>query len=85
MKIQVTLEDIQKGSPASPSYCPIARAAKRACGLDLQEEGIVVGSSCIRRLTSKDYKDLPRIAQDFIHRFDNRLSVEPFEFEINLP
>lgn len=85
MKIQVTLEDIKAGRPASPSHCPIAQAAKRACGMDPEEDGIAVGANCICRTGTKVYKDLPLEARSFIYRFDNRLSVEPFEFEINLP
>lgn len=79
MKIQVTLEDIQKGKRFNPNYCPIALAASRACG-----KMVCVGHTCMQVLGEFGYRDLPDVARNFTYLFDNNESVQPFEFEINL-
>lgn len=75
MKITVTQEDIEEGSPNDPCGCPIALAIGRAI-----QRIPAVHHKCII-IRSKKYI-LPAEAQAFVHDFDNEVEVKPFEFEI---
>jgi len=76
MKITVTKEDIQKGRRENPWFCPIARAIKRQC--KLTRSTVSVGE----RTATVNHKilNIPKSAQSFIDKFDNKKSVKPFSF-----
>lgn len=78
MIIDVTAEDIEKGFPDSPCFCPIARAVKR---IKASYSDVVVESEMI--LAGSDKFILPQIARDFIRRFDMGYGeIGPFSFEV---
>ena len=89
--ITVLQDDIDNGAMRSTDDCPIALAATRDLA-DLLLEGVSVGSSAItlwpsviNSLKSHSQGLLPEEAEEFVVRFDNSLSVEPFKFEIEIP
>lgn len=87
MKIEVTEEDIKKGT-TDPCNCPVARAIKRATGYGASVShtvGIVYsmdekqedGSNSIT--TKETY--LPTRVEKFIYKYDeDTKSVKPFTF-----
>lgn len=84
MKVEVTAEDITKGERQSPILCPIAWACWRSFLLELGDS-IRVGpiNVFIDKLKGETHKYLlPTPAREFIHRFDNGLTVEPITFEL---
>jgi len=90
MKIQVTKEDIEKGERGSCEWCPVALAIQRTYDLknDGDEKMITVDADCVeiwQDSVEKQYQ-LPQIARDFIHDFDNDRKVAeglgPFSFKI---
>ena len=88
MLIQVSQEDIDKAYKTwhSPSHlrcqtCPVARAIKRT----LNKAVFVFPESFSFEENgwgSRVSYELPRVATDFIHRFDTQKPVKPFQFEI---
>ncbi len=83
MRIDVTAEDIEKGFPDSPCFCPIALAVKRIKPSYVEvlvgRETIIVGSY----LAGSYSYILPTIARDFIRRFDMGYGeIGPFSFEV---
>lgn len=79
MKVQVTQEDIDEGTPRSSTHCPIARALIRL----LPEAKIGVGR--IRILVNKTVIHTPTAAAEFMKVFDRLGSGAPFEFELEIP
>lgn len=77
MKIQVTQEDIDQGTPSEVCACPIALAAKRV----FAHREIAVLDIVIQ-IGDRWEMALPDSAQKFIEEFDNGLPVTPFEFEL---
>ena len=80
MKIEVTQQDIDKGLNNNCFSCPIALAVKRK----IDTGNVLVYCdriSVMSTISSYDYK-LPKKAQTFIKRFDDRKPVEPFTFEV---
>lgn len=76
MEVTVSRDDITYGIRRGVCSCPVAKALSRAfmtpakvCG-----DGATVGRQSI---------SLPKEAWDFINRFDQGSSVEPFEFEVH--
>ena len=92
MKIQVTKEDIEKGERGSCEWCPVALAIQRTYNLknDGDEKMISVDADCVEIWTQQDIVEkqyqLPQIARDFIHDFDNsdikNEQLKPFLFKI---
>lgn len=79
MQIHVTAYDIMDGIRGDGRSCPIARAIVR----ELEEEVLILigeSSMYIRRVKYK----LPDVCKDFIQRFDNGLSVNPFVFDFDI-
>lgn len=95
MKIEVTAEDIQNGTPNEMGCCPIALAVRRATGkpyvsvgaknveigtfTQYTENGTKLGGGPENRL------DLPNEATLFILDFDSGVTVQPFAFDLLLP
>lgn len=77
MKIQVTREDIKDGQRGNYRSCPIAIAASRAFDCPVTVGLVSFGTEAWHCL-------LPQEAKDFVRKYDNRIAVEPFEFEIEL-
>jgi hypothetical protein len=89
--ITVLQDDIDKGCVRATDNCPIARAATRDLA-DLLESGHVgVGCTHITVWQSGEgikclfHALLPEEAEEFVFRFDRKMPVEPFKFEIEIP
>jgi hypothetical protein len=91
MKIQVTNEDIKKGEQGSCEWCPVALAIQRTYDLkNGKDKMVTVDDNTVGVWEDKDFQkyQLPRIARDFIHTFDNwtflndRTYFKPFSFKI---
>jgi hypothetical protein len=80
MHIEVTADDIRLGERNDPWCCPIARAAKRALGYQVD-----VSSTTLRPRDTFTYIQLPQVAQEFIYRFDGMDPVYPFTFDLEVP
>ncbi len=78
MLIEVTREDIDKGTPCSAGSCPIARAMMRA-GL---KRPTVARSLYWRDRKGEHYTSTPDEAWRFAVDFDSKLPVDPFTFEL---
>ena len=78
-KIHVTAEDIAKGERYDPTGCPTSLALQREFGQDIS-----VGPDNWS-FERGDMLHLSRRTQDFIFRFDGRLTVEPFNFFTEVP
>lgn len=86
LAIYVRRDDIAAGVPEDASRCPVARALRRAT--DYHEEVTVGPRSLILRgfMRRRDrVTSLPEPAREFIRRFDNHESVEPFLFHVEFP
>ena len=85
MKIQVTKEDIKKGEQGSCEWCPVALAIQRTYGKD-KLVTVDVDSMGIWQDNREQHYQLPLIARDFIHDFDNSdiksEQLKPFLFKI---
>lgn len=79
IEISVTAEDIKQGEPCNGILCPVARAIERITGLSLK-----VGIEFVEFSDGREAA-LPKIAQDFIWRFDVKDPVEPFTFTLEEP
>jgi hypothetical protein len=79
MKIKVTAEHIRNGE-CSADRCPIALALHSA---GHTEATVFYSSVCLDGRGDIEVL-LPEEAIKFIHLFDRREHVEPFEFEISL-
>ena len=74
MKIQVTKEDIEKGARGSCEWCPVALAIQRTYDLKngkdkmvtVDEDGVGIWQDSVEQ-----HYQLPQVARDFIHSFDN--------------
>ena len=78
--IKVTQKDIDSGVRISCGKCPIALAIIRTINI----KTVRVGWSSTLWTTEKGAlkATMPSQARHFITAFDNRLSVEPFQFEL---
>lgn len=79
MKIKVTQEHIDKGTDNEPELCPVALAIKEVFGMwafvSVSECSIIVADRILF---------VPTSVHDFVERFDNGYTVDPFEFELGL-
>lgn len=87
MKIQVTKEHIEKGREQSCRRCPIALALAEQlnCGVMVNNSHVEIYKS--RSVIPSELKELvllPKTARRFVARFDNGVSVKPFEFEFEI-
>jgi hypothetical protein len=83
LKIEVTLEDIKYGIACNGAMCPVARALARA----VPDAGVNVGHEFVELRVPglrMGIVPLPREAREFIGRYDDGGSVEPFTFEVAL-
>ncbi len=77
MKINVTVEHIKRGVPASPRACPVALA--------LRERGFdVMFTGAYALWYNLDVITMPEEVLDFAAAFDAGKPVEPFSFELVL-
>lgn len=87
LKIDVKQENIDKGDPVSPEYCPIA-LAMHDLGMDLGYRFWALhvdGDEVYFTYRGEKYRlDLPPAARDFVESFDAEEHVEPFSFELEL-
>ena len=90
MKIQVTKEDIEKGERGSCEWCPVALAIQRTYDLKNGKDKMVIVEGSYAEIWDKNNGEqqyqLPQIARDFIHDFDNSdiksEQLKPFLFKI---
>ena len=83
MMISVTANHITRGIPGSQCFCPVALAIKDALGPDLvnvevKDYGITI------QTTYTHYYQMSSKVLHFVRRFDARLPVVSFEFELPL-
>lgn len=78
VRVEVTQDDIDKGARNCGSRCPIARSLKRCLGV----RHVWVYRKSVRLDEKAMIGDMPKLAQKFIHEFDNRCTVHPFGFYI---
>ncbi|QEM41480.1 hypothetical protein SEA_FORZA_11 [Gordonia phage Forza] len=90
LTVTVTEDDIREGKKNSPLSCPIALA--------IRHSGPNVEHACVGRedvsvewapptrasVRPRGEYRMPKEASEFIHRVDNGLAVEPFEFTMTL-
>lgn len=79
--INVTQEHIDKGSPGSPSYCPLSLAARETFNVSY----ICVNFSEIHRGLSQNdiyYALTTDAMREFIRVFDSHNPVKPTSFEV---
>lgn len=74
--VEVTQQDIATGIRGSVCSCPIALSLKR----QLNTSTVIVREVSI--LVIDKYYAPPLEAAEFMGRFDNKLSVEPFSFDM---
>ena len=79
MKVIVTQEHIDKGTPESACNCPIALALK-----DMGAKDVCVNQGYIEFQLGDEYwwAEPPTVADEFIEAFDDQEQVNPFEFDI---
>lgn len=89
MKFSVTQEHIDDGRVGSAYHCPIARCLNEA--LKPKEQIAVTPEYIYLNTVLDEYGNdvgnkvnTPAKAMDFIHSFDRRRNVAPFEFELDL-
>lgn len=82
MKINVTNEDIKKGTCRSPWGCPVALAIKRAVGK--RAENVTIGIYYVHATPSFKSARLPAKVIQFIYDFDCMRDVKPIKFDLNL-
>lgn len=84
MRIDVTQEDIDRGTPDNCLYCPVARALNRV----LPNEVFAVRKAEIIRALDEDGETQviapPQEVIDFVAAFDSCEPVAPFSFELDL-
>jgi hypothetical protein len=81
MKIRVLRTDIKRGKPGSSSRCPVALAVRRVFGRHPDFTNVSVGLWIIVSNKILDVR-IPKVALEFIKRFDAGRKVKPFTFEI---
>ena len=88
MKITVTQEDINEGSPQDPGSCPVALACIRELKLgktddiEVVENAVAVGRSTANGdWVTKTYKPPVKVTK-FIEAFDKGKPVKPFTFTL---
>lgn len=79
MKITVTKKDIEKGMKDEMDRCPVAFAIKRRLK---KRTGIDVGTRFVYYSAKKT--QLPKVARNFIFKFDHNEEVKPFSFNLKL-
>lgn len=85
MRIDVTQEDIDNGTPKNCGKCPIALAAKRAFinnNLEFTDLYVTLFFLVVENKENKTVFDLPRESDRFITFFDQNQKVLPFSFEV---
>ncbi len=80
MKIRVTQECIDAGTPRACGSCPVALAVIDAFLEKVRVEVFGFGISVVNQTKLKNFF-LPEVAFKFMEKFDRGESVEPFEFE----
>ncbi len=89
LNVNVTQCDIDHGCIGDGSRCPIARALIRALtDRGFRWVGMAVGTSTIRLdALGRGMIYVPSTTQlaDFIGKFDHKLMVSPFSFELDIP
>lgn len=89
MLIEVTQADITRGTPSCSWGCPIAYAIERALPECLGRPGMSV-HVFYTSVSVSDWNEeiashrLPKVAREFVKRFDRGHRVKPFAFELPL-
>lgn len=79
MIIEVTESDIEHGQREVCRDCPVALALSRALG-----KPVHVFPRCAYYDNGEEWINLPQEVTAFIVRFDGRLPVSPFSFEVDV-
>ncbi len=84
IRVEVTAADIAKGEPTNEKFCPVARALARALNRPVKVLALKWTDNMALRDCQLGWRFLPVKATRFIRRLDNRQSVKPFSFTIDL-
>lgn len=83
MKIKVLQKDIDKAKRVVETYryehctvCAISQAIRR-----ITKKKVSIGYKYCN-IGNKTYDSIPKIAVDFMRKFDDKKKVNPFEFEL---
>lgn len=80
MRIDVTQEDIKNGEVGVCTRCPVALAMRRSTG-----HLWFIDTAILSNADGSTELDTPACVRNFVRRFDTRLQVEPFSFDLALP
>lgn len=75
LKVRVEQEDITYAERCNCTECPVARAIRRRTGAV-----VYVGYRTVK--AGEDYYACPKVAEEWIRRFDSGHWVDPIEFEL---
>lgn len=81
MKIEVSDHDISTGQRYSPSWCPVSNGLRRA-GLNNPTTAYSYIQLALHPGHHNTIFPTPPEVTKFMKRYDNRLPVEPFTFEL---
>jgi len=83
LRIDVTMQDIQKGQPKTACDCPVALAIKRNPKV---VNAIVTYDKITVFIHDQAWYDMevPEIVGHFLNKFDRYELVEPFSFTLDL-
>lgn len=84
MKIKVTSEDIEKGTPGDCTRCPVARALKRRGFkyVSVHEERIEFRRTILSEKRQSILSGYSKVSM-FVAAFDRGDNVAPFTFELD--
>ena len=77
LTVEVTQQDIERGSLIECRSCPVALALQRATGREVE-----VAGPWFIFANSRRHFNLPESVRDFVAQFDSGVAVQPFSFEI---
>lgn len=86
VQVSVTESDIRGGVRDDDCLCPVALALRRVTGEEVCVCSEQIGLGSLGRgYVFQRVLDTPRAVRDFVDAFDGGRSVEPFEFELDVP
>lgn len=81
MIINVTQKNINNGKPCSSGFCPIALALQ---DMGFTEVDVCYGSTSFKNESGMQLVETSPLMEDFFHKFDEGLKVEPFSFQLEI-
>ena len=82
MKVSIEERHIREGEKCKGGRCPIALAIREKYDLEEYDIGVCAEEVIIDFPEASTFYSPDKAAQEFIHRFDKGLTVEPIEIEL---